>query len=296
VTGTVLTQAEAVGFAHALVQVIAEDHGVDLLHIKGPALDGSLRRSSAVNGDTALRQSVDADVLVRPSHVNRLSQALAEHGWRRHFDFEDGSAFGHAATWGHDNVGYLDVHRYFPGIELDPSAAFDLLWGHRDRQDIAGIPCEVPEITAQRLVMIIHAARGRRYRDILDIETAWGTITEADRAAIEALADELHARVALYAGTGRLDQVADEHTYPLWRELTSPRQSLLTMWWARVRAEPDLVSSVRKGVHLVLPNRRRMETWLGRPPTWREVATAYGSRVRLGGRAARTALASRRRS
>lgn len=290
---TLLSQAEAVALAHAVAQVIAEDNGVDLLHIKGAALDESLRHMTEADGSMSTRLSADADVLVRPAHIRLLSEALSQHGWRRHFDFEDGSAFAHAATWFHHRVGFLDVHRYFPGIELDPAEAFDVLWRRRDRYDIAGILCEVPEITAQRLIMIVHAARGVRSRDVSDIEAAWGAVTEDDREAIEALAGELRARVALYAGTGRLDQLEDEHSYPLWRELSSPSQSLVSIWWVRVRAEPDLVSGVRKGLRLMLPNTRRMETWLGRPPTWREVAKAYRARIRLGGRAIRSALEHR---
>lgn len=292
----VLSQAEAVAFTHAMAQAIAEDHDVDLLHIKGPASHMSLGRVSAADGRIEVRQSIDADILVRPSHVDRLAKALTGHGWRRHFDFDDGSAFGHAATWGNDKIGYLDVHRFFPGIELDPSSAFELLWRYRDRQSIAGISCDVPNLTAQRLIMILHAARGGRPRDAADIESAWHAVTDAERDAVEALAGKLRARVALYAGTGRLDELVGEHSYLLWRELSSPTQSLASMWWARVRAEPTLASGVRKGIHLVLPNTRRMETWLGRRPTWRDVAIAYVSRIRLGGRAIRAALTGRRRA
>ncbi|MFN2347667.1 MAG: nucleotidyltransferase family protein, partial [Dermatophilaceae bacterium] len=187
----ILSKVEAVEFAHAVAQVIAEDHAVDLLHIKGPALDASLRRVSAPGGVTSMRQSVDADVLVRPSHVTRLSQALLDHGWRRYFDFADGSAFGHAATWGNDRVGFLDVHRYFPGIELVAEGAFQLLWEQRSTHSIAGIVCDVPSVTAQRLIMIIHAARGRGLRSATDIDAAWRDTAEADREDIEELASEL---------------------------------------------------------------------------------------------------------
>ena len=34
--------AVGIRFAHAALQVLAEDHGIDLLHIKGPAVDDSL--------------------------------------------------------------------------------------------------------------------------------------------------------------------------------------------------------------------------------------------------------------
>lgn len=290
-----LSQEEAVEFAHAVAQVLAEDYDVDLLHIKGPALDPSLRAVSAPGEATSLRQSVDADVLVRPSHVARLSQALLDHGWRRHFDFADGSAFGHAATWGNDRVGFLDVHRYFPGIELEAEAAFELLWRQRSRERVAGIACEVPSLTAQRLIMIIHAARGTAgRRSTSDIDVAWVHASEEGRREIEDLADRLQTRVALYAGTGRLDEVAGEPGYRLWRELNDPRRELISTWWARVQVEPGLVAKMRKGLHLALPNTTRMETWLGRPPTRREVAAAYADRLWLGTRALRARIVSRR--
>ena len=292
-TDVLLSLAESVAFAHAAVQVIAEDHDIDLLHIKGPAIDHSLQRIPGAGDASTIRLSADADVLVRPEHVTRLSEALSRHGWRRHFDFDDGSPFGHAATWGHDRVGFLDVHRFFPGIELDPPTAFETLWQDRGRQAIAGITCDVPALTAQRLIMIVHAARGRGLRDRSDIDVAWTAVTEVDRQAVEALAEKLDARVALYAGTGRLAELQDAHSYPLWRELTHPSPSLLSMWWARVRAEPDMLSGARKGVHLILPNTHRMETWLGRPPTRREVASAYVDRLRLGVRAVRAAVKKR---
>ena len=288
--------AEAVEFTHAVAQKLAEDNGIDLLHIKGPALDPSLRRMAAVYG-SATRQSVDADVLVRPSHVGTLADALRANGWHRHFDFADGSAFGHAATWGRDRIGFLDVHRFFPGIELDPEEAFDRLWRARSTLPIAGIPCTVPDLVAQRLIMILHAARGRGgTRSASDIQIAWTDASSSDREDVEALADALHARVALYAGTGRLDQLSGENTYQLWRELQEPSGGLFALWWARVKAEPDLRSRVRKGAQLAVPNTRRMETWLGRPPTWREAAAAYRARARMAVRAVREAVAAGHRS
>lgn len=265
---------------------MAEDHEVDLLHIKGPALDRSLQRSGPSIGRSA-RPSIDTDVLVRPSHVDRLTAALRANGWRRMYDFADGSAFEHAATWSRLDLANLDVHRYFPGIEAHPEHAFEVLWDERSIADIAGLACPVPSLDAQRLIVLIHAARGRSPRDRDDRDRAWYDLDDAERARIDELADRLSARVAVRAGTGRLDSVRGERTYPLWHHLTTGNGSLSSLWWARVRSAPSWRHSVRVGVRMVIPNRHRMETALGRPPTQRELLRAYRDQVSMAVRVVR---------
>ena len=92
----------------AAVQVIASDAGADLLHIKGNAVDTSLRAREA--------PGTDIDVMARPTHVPRLHDELLRHGWVVYSSFRYGSPFGHAQTYRHPDWGYLDLHRMFPGI------------------------------------------------------------------------------------------------------------------------------------------------------------------------------------
>lgn len=285
----VLPVAATVALAHAEVQAIAEDCGVDLLHIKGPALDESLRRPWP-EGRTPKRFSVDADVLVRPEHVSGFCAALAAHGWRCLYDFADGSAFQHASTWGLDGLACVDVHRYFPGIEGDPGAAFDVLWAARGERLIGGLACPVPALAAQRLIVLVHAARGRSARDDADRQRAWFGLDEESRTEVDALADQVSAKVALRAGTDRLDSVRGERTYPLWRYLTTEGGSLPGLWWARVRSAPSTRARLRVGVRMLLPNPRRMQTRFGRPATRREMVTAYGGQFRRGVRAVTRAI------
>jgi hypothetical protein len=82
-----------VALAHAAVQVLAEDCGADVLHIKGPAVDDTLLDSRPVENadfdddsdrEVVPRSSIDADVLVRPSHVPRLLNAMHSSGWLDH--------------------------------------------------------------------------------------------------------------------------------------------------------------------------------------------------------------------
>ena len=141
-----------VQLAHAAVQALAEEHGVDLLHVKGPALHASLSRPDRV--------SSDADVLVRPTQVTAFTDHLRAHGWRLVTDFANGSAFEHAANYHHGHWGYVDVHRVFPGITVEPDAAFELLWSERIADPDRAPP--VPGARTARPVADPVPARGPR--------------------------------------------------------------------------------------------------------------------------------------
>ena len=271
-----------VQFSHACLQVLADDHGIDLLHIKGPAVDESLLdRTTVQDPDTQRsveqpvpRNSVDADVLVRPSHVSRLFEAMSRHGWRMAFDFVDGSAFEHASTWEHPSFEHVDVHRQFPGIGLDPEAAFDILWGARHATLIAGLSCPVPDTTAQRLILILHAVRGGDLEHS-DIRNSWTLASDDQRRRVERLAADLRAEVALAAATGHLDDYRDAREYDLWKVLSTGDRSRTRLWLARVKAQPTPAAGIRMGLKLVLPNRNRMAQRLGRRPTTGELASEY---------------------
>ena len=284
-----LPRAATTQLAHAAVQTIADAHGLDLLHIKGAAVDPSLLGATAVvdpcTGHTSTvprrRASVDADVLVRPSQVPQFTEALGRHGWRVLIRFEDGSAFEHASTWGHDFLAPLDIHRSFPGIRRDAEEAFDVLWADRGVREIAGRPCPVPTVTAQRLVLLLHVARGL-LSERGDLDRCWTAATPEQRHAVDALAQVLNAEVALAAATGRLEEHRDAPDYELWRVLTGGDHDLAALLAARVRSARTPWAKARVLVRSVVPNPRRMEHWLGRPPTARELAEAYAERVRLG--------------
>ena len=279
--------AVGIRFTHAALQVLSEDNGIDLLHIKGPAVDDQLlavrppEDPPIMAAKTLARQSVDADVLVRPAHVDRLFDVMYRHGWTTAYDFADGSAFEHAATMTHPVLATADVHRRFPGIGVDASVAFERLWEGRHVVLIAGTPCFVPSVTAQRLVLIVHAARGGALHHS-DIERSWTLATDDERVAVQHLADELGAEVALAAGTGRLEEYAGTRGYPLWRALSTREQSHVRIWVARVRSEPTVTAALRTAIRLILPNPRRLHTTLGRRPTAGEMARAYAQRARWG--------------
>lgn len=295
-----MPRSVGIRFTHASLQVLAEDGNIDLLHIKGPAVDDSLLQAGE-GGDSrqdgrpagpVARRSIDADVLVRPAHLDRLFAVMHEHGWTTAYRFEDGSAFEHAATMTHTFLAPVDVHRRFPGIDADPAAAFNRMWRDRHTVELAGTSCPVPSVTAQRLILILHATRAGRLEHP-DILRSWTAATDDERDAVQRLAADLGAEVALAAGTGRLQEYSGARGYELWRALSTRETSLVRMWVARVKAAPTRRAALRTAVHLVVPNPHRMETTLGRPPTGREMRKAYWRRARRGGRELRALLRSR---
>src|SRR5829696_4532486 len=141
--------AARVHLTHAVVQKLADDRRIDLLHLKGPAVLPGLRAEG--------RQSSDVDVLVRPSHLFRLVEALELIGFEQRTGFATGSVFAHAANWWHDDWGWVDVHVSWPGVTLDAEQAFDVLARDSIHRQIAHWDCPVPDRTAQRLILVLHS-------------------------------------------------------------------------------------------------------------------------------------------
>jgi hypothetical protein len=255
-------------FGHAAIQHLADAVGVDVLHIKGAAVDPSLRPGGYTGSDV--------DVMVRPSRVANLDAALRSHGWRLYTTFTSGSPFGHAQTYLHDAWGYVDVHRAFPGIRVAPDAAFERLWAAREPADIAGVRCAVPDLVGQSLLLILNAARSRaplRH----DLAAVWTSADDDRRAAIRSLVAELHAEVAFAAATGELERYRHAREYRLWKVVSSGG-SRSEEWWARVRAAPDLGEALRVVARAPLVNVDHLAARLGRHPTRREIVVEFFDR------------------
>lgn len=277
-----------VRLAHGAVQVIARHHGVDLLHIKGPAVAPGLR--------TTASSSTDADVLVRPAHVARFMRALRRSGWQLQTGFTQGSAFEHAAGLYHPNWGLLDVHRHYPGLDRDPDLTFDHLWSGKSDVDLAAIGCPVPDRTAQALILLLHAARSGGVRGVArhpDHISVWVDATEDERAAITRLATTLDAEVGLAAATGHLEDHSADPEAALWRLFTQDH-SRLDEWRARVGVAPTLRGKVTVVARSFLVNRYFLEESLGRPATHADVGREFARRLGHGGRDL-VAMARRRR-
>lgn len=256
-------------FGRAAVQVVADRIDASVLHIKGDAVDPSLR---------PMQLGTDVDILVRPPDVARLDQAIRGEGWRLYSTFAYGSPFGHAQTYLHNTWGYLDLHRSFPGIGLDSASAFDVLDRDGGFIDEVGIACRVPGIDAQAILLLLNAARAGG-RGNPDVAWIWGRALPDARERLVRLADELRARVALAAATGDLEQYRSSREYVLWKAISDggPRGA---EWWGRMRA----ASSVREALVLAARaprvNIEQLTHDLGREPTPGEVFREFLRRQR----------------
>lgn len=258
-------------FAHAAVQILAEGVGADVLHLKGAAADVDLR--------TRAEGGSDADVLVRPAHVEALLDALWAHGWSRYHDFRTGSAFEHATTALHPHFTYADVHRIVPGLDADPEVAFEALWRRRQVREIAGLPCQVPDRTGQALVAVLNDTRGRRRR----WTTAEIDALVPDPADLAHLVEEVDARVAIGAATGDLERFRGHRTYWLWKAQVEDT-TRVQEWAARVRAAGSWRAGLGVAVRAPLVNLDRLTDKLGHRPSRAEVAREFLARPVRGAR------------
>ncbi|MGD8214491.1 nucleotidyltransferase family protein [Aestuariimicrobium sp. Y1814] len=269
-----------VHLAHATVQAIADESGADILHIKGPSVDPALRPRA--------RASADADVLVRPAHLNSFMAGLKAHGWQQVTRLPSGGLVEHSTNWYHGELGQMDVHVRFPGIQVGPDRAFERLWQGRTTRDIARRPCVVPDLVGQRLVLLLHAARGMAQYQA-DVKGSWLDASAEDRNAVTALAVDLRAEVALAVATGHLEDYRDHPEYDLWRLYADGATT--TSGFRRLRAEfkatPEGSTMVRLRVvgyalRILLRMPHRLSVGLARKPTAGEVARGYTAFLRRG--------------
>lgn len=269
-----------VHLAHATVQAIADEAGVDLLHLKGPAVDPVLRPDG--------RDSADADVLVRPAHLKRFLAGLKRHGWQQVTTLRSGGLVEHSTNWYHGELGQMDIHVRFPGIQVTPARAFELLWEGRGTQDIAHRPCVVPGLTAQRVVLLLHAARDLR-NYATDVASAWAGASASEQEAVVALAKALRAEVALSVATGTLEEYRDRPEYALWRLYAdhATTTSGFRRMAAEIKAAPDgsrlaHVRVVGYVLAALVGMPQRLAAGMGRKATPGEVVAGYATFLRRG--------------
>ncbi|WP_226963694.1 nucleotidyltransferase family protein [Nostocoides sp. F2B08] len=270
----------AVALSHAAVQAIADQERLTVLHIKGPIVDATLRASALARygddepSETRRRHSIDADVLVAPSQARSLLDAMTRHGWTLAWDFDEGSLFAHAATMQHRYLAHVDVHRWFPGIEMEPELAFRTLTEGARRIDVAEYPCLVPSDDAHRLILLLHAARSGGGAGASDVTQLWTRSTSEQQEAVRRLAEDLDARVALAAAIDELDSVRHHRSYRLWRALQRPQHTHREVLVGHLRsARPrELLPLV---IRFALLNKRRMQRQSEESLKLRETLHAY---------------------
>lgn len=261
-------------FAHAAAEHLATAAEVRTLHIKGLALDPSLRRDPISN---------DVDILVDPAGTSALCDRLAEAGWVIETDFVSGSPFEHAATWHHPVWGYLDVHRWWPGIEIDPAQAFDLMWAARRPRQFAGAAAAVPALIDQRVILLLNAARAGSHARPQDLDSSWRELTHTQQQQIRARIGQFRAEPAFAVTQGTLEQFRARRSYRLWRAVSQPT-SRTAEWYARMYAADGLAGRLRLIGRAVVVNRQHLEVLAGRPLRRRELLAAQWRRVRETGR------------
>lgn len=247
---------------HAMVQGIADEAGIDLVHIKGYAVAPGLYRAGRV--------STDVDIWVRPSQVDDLVRTLAEHHWRPLTSFRSGSIFEHAAVSHHLLWGYVDIHRVMPGVGLDPEEAFNRVWAERQTVSIADYLCTVPAVEHQRAIIILHEARSGT--ELLpDVDHMRQTLSEPERLRLRELAASWQAEVAWAAATGRLEEYRDHPEYPLWKAVRTNATGTALLW-ARVRTERRWLKRAELIAYAATPNMDHLRLSLHREPTIGEIA------------------------
>lgn len=260
---------------HACLQYLAESCKARVLHVKGEALHPVLSAGRAA--------STDCDVLVHPDDVESYTEALSRHGWELRTTFMHGSIFGHAATYYHPRWGTADVHRYFPGLEADPHAAFDALEEAATTVVLGGRRIPVPGLDAQRLILLVHSARDATGRAPHDRRVAWDNADAASRVAVSLLAERLGATVPLLFATGR---GFEARGLPAWRTWQAMNRNAnpTEVWIARLL---DARGSQEKAKILgaaLLPNRDHLAIRLGHDPSRAEIQREAVDRVGRGAR------------
>ena len=144
---------EAVLLGHALVARVAEDLGVRVFFIKGPA--------SVLQGLRLPKVSVDVDAFVAPSDTPLLLAGLRKRGWRERAVDPDERAFPrHSTTIDHPSWPCcIDVHFRFPGMDGDPAECFEAMWAETGFLELAGQPVRVPSRPLGISILALHALR-----------------------------------------------------------------------------------------------------------------------------------------
>ncbi|MGO1504476.1 MAG: nucleotidyltransferase family protein [Brachybacterium sp.] len=257
--------------AHGCLDHLAREAGVRVLHLKGVSLHPVLAAGRA--------PSSDCDVLVEPGRVEAFGAVLTAHQWEQVTSYEHGSVFTHAAAFHHQVWGTVDVHRTFPGLDRDPSLTFETLWAERGSATLGGIACPVPSLTAQRLLLLVHAARDAMGRARHDVRVSWTEADAAERGRIDALAEKFGAAMPLALVTDRPELAAGQPDEHLWRAVHR-RASSTDVWKARLRDATGVRRKARILVEAVRVNRDHLGLRLGHVPSGREVRREWWARWR----------------
>lgn len=139
--------------AHVLAHDRLSHAGIRALTIKGPCSEAHKLRGSRV--------SADADVLVDPSHFDEAVAAMREVGFNpRPVSAVTAVISTHAvATVHHSWPVDIDLHRRFPGLTEDPTAAFEVLWDARAYAKLGSTLVPIAGLSHAMLIEALHVLR-----------------------------------------------------------------------------------------------------------------------------------------
>lgn len=219
-----------VAIVHTLVESVAAQVGVPVLHVKGPVAGAQLN----IDRPT----STDVDILVPPSRRADLIDAMKAVGWSLGAADQAAKAgIAHAVVLLHPDWSCpVDVHDRFPGIEVPPAEAFEELWASRESITVAGVELHAPARLAHCLLILLHAARGAGGQTATtDIRLVRGALSPADTDTVVRLAAQLRASAALSATTPDLVPASADGRHIHWA-VRSRNADGATLWASRFLA------------------------------------------------------------
>ncbi|QLD12243.1 nucleotidyltransferase family protein [Microbacterium oleivorans] len=271
-----------VELGHAWIQHLADELGIRVLFLKGPAL--------AHQGLRDRRVSSDVDVLVEPARFDQLCDEILARGWRERPAALIGKLTSiHSRTLLHDRWPCdIDAHRHYPGMLADPSIAFDALWAQHDRLTLGHRSCAVPNRVASIIVLALHSLRGteRQARHAAELEHLRRVpLTSSERDLLAELARRTGTTVTLFEvltemGVPVVADPLEQRSAPArrWRERVRSGSYGSYFWFAALRDARGL-DRLRIAGEAVWPSRR--DLLLSRPET---VDTALGRMAARGRR------------
>ncbi len=269
-----LALRSGVDLGHAWVQELADGLGVRVLFLKGPTLSRQ--------GLRAERTSSDVDVLVDPVAFDRLCAEIVARGWQeRPAPLIGRLTSVHSRTFLHPYWPCdLDVHRHYPGMLVDPGAAFDALWAEHETSVFAQRSCTVPSRLSNIVILALHSLRGtrRQARHAAELDALVNVVlTPAERAHLPGLASRTGTTVTLAEVFRRMGVVVpvDPHERESaaarrWRERVASGSFGSYFWFAALRDARGLDRAVIAS-RAIWPS--RSDLILSRPET---VDTAIG--------------------
>ncbi|ACV06883.1 hypothetical protein Ksed_18810 [Kytococcus sedentarius DSM 20547] len=209
---------------------LAGSADIRTLLVKGPAAEQALGYS---------RLSMDVDVLVEPGRFQDLLDLLCAHGFV-------GDLGAVKESWAHSvevvsdewSIA-IDVHRWFPGIDVPADRAFEVLWSCAAPVELAGRPCTTVDRPAHAVLIGLHAARNRRgSRKHAEIADAWAALTSSERNEMHRLAADLGAEPVLGIVLEDFSAATSGRVRSRWEARAHKR--VLRIWYYRVRDSDNL--------------------------------------------------------